>query len=382
MDWYLHRRLGGRKRALFVDLPPRGLELAAGVGASMRYLAPGTRLVAIEPNPHAHDVLRRKAARLRRRPRDSWRTSGVNRPRHRQHRRSDHIARCTVEDQTAALAEVRRILRPGGRFVFIEHVESDPGPLRALQRLVRRPWRYVFDGCCLDRDTAAAILGDRLHGSADRAWPTRWCVCARLASDQRCRRRMKTEPARGVCRHGRGHPAAQLLTGGRPDRSAWRYRPVCGSNNAAAAMVISPLVLLIEHRHAPLAVLASERPHVRCHHRPVTCPVGVADSHEDWRHRRRRPRLPIVCSRSMVANGSVCRQVSILRKHDGVDGEAGELAEHRGDARLAPPAARHRGRSGDKYFVRSTPYARDKPMESSGNRGRVLGRCLRHRRSD
>ena len=41
--------------------------------------------------------------------------------------------------------------------MFIEHVGSGPGPMRALQRLLHRPWRYVFDGCCLDRDTAAAI---------------------------------------------------------------------------------------------------------------------------------------------------------------------------------------------------------------------------------
>ena len=64
---------------------------------------------------------------------------------------------CTVEDQSAVLAEVRRILRPGGRFLFIEHVRAGPGLLRTLQRLLRRPWRFVFDGCCLDRDTAATI---------------------------------------------------------------------------------------------------------------------------------------------------------------------------------------------------------------------------------
>ena len=158
MDWYQHRRLGARKRALFADLPPLVVELGAGAGASMRYLAPGTSVVAIEPNPHAHDALRRKAARYgialeirdERAEATGLATASVDAV-------LCTLVLCTVEDQAAALAEVRRILRPGGRFVFIEHVASGAGPLRALQRLVRRPWRYVFDGCCLDRDTAAAI---------------------------------------------------------------------------------------------------------------------------------------------------------------------------------------------------------------------------------
>jgi len=182
MDWYLHRRLGARKKVLFADLPPLVVELGAGAGASMRYLAPGTRLVAIEPNPHAHGALRDKAARygidleIR-----SERAESTGLPSASVDAVICTLVLCTVDDQAAALAEVQRILRPGGRFVFIEHVESDPGPIRALQRLVRRPWRYVFDGCCLDRDTAAAIAAagfrdvriehDRLGGLFVPVWP-------------------------------------------------------------------------------------------------------------------------------------------------------------------------------------------------------------------
>jgi len=158
MDWYMHRRLGARKQALFADLPPLVVELGAGTGASLRYLAPGSRLVAIEPNPYAHKALRRNAARC-----------GIDLEIRDERAESTGLASesvdavictlvlCTVDDQVAALAEVRRILRPGGRFVFIEHVGSGPGPMRALQRLLRRPWRCAFDGCCLDRDTAATI---------------------------------------------------------------------------------------------------------------------------------------------------------------------------------------------------------------------------------
>ena len=158
MDWYSHRRLGARKRALFADLPRVVVELGAGAGASMRYLASGSKLIAVEPNPHTHDALRRNAERygidleIREEPAESTGLAGAS---------VDAVictlVLCTVGDPTAALAEVHRILRPGGRFVFIEHVGSGPGPVRAVQRLLRRPWRYLFDGCCLDRDTASSI---------------------------------------------------------------------------------------------------------------------------------------------------------------------------------------------------------------------------------
>ena len=67
MDWYMHRRLGTRKKALFADLPALVVELGSGAGASMRYLAPGSTLVAIEPNAHAHGALPRALLLCRRR---------------------------------------------------------------------------------------------------------------------------------------------------------------------------------------------------------------------------------------------------------------------------------------------------------------------------
>ena len=65
---------------------------------------------------------------------------------------------CTVPDPAAALAEARRILRPGGRLLLVEHVAAPPRTwLAALQRLVRTPWQWVFEGCDLCRSTGDLV---------------------------------------------------------------------------------------------------------------------------------------------------------------------------------------------------------------------------------
>jgi len=65
---------------------------------------------------------------------------------------------CTV-DQASALAEARRVLRPGGELRFLEHVQAhEPGPARWLQRaLDATVWPRLLGGCHVARDTAAAI---------------------------------------------------------------------------------------------------------------------------------------------------------------------------------------------------------------------------------
>lgn len=158
-DSYLHVLLGDRKRALLTGLPDEIVEIGPGVGANFRYFPPGTRVIAVEPNPQMHGALRATAAAhdvsvdLVVRSADD---TGL--PDQSVELVVSTLVLCTVPDPEATLAEIRRILRPGGRFVFLEHVAASPGSwLRWLQELVRRPWQWFFEGCHTHRDTLRYI---------------------------------------------------------------------------------------------------------------------------------------------------------------------------------------------------------------------------------
>jgi ubiquinone/menaquinone biosynthesis C-methylase UbiE len=64
---------------------------------------------------------------------------------------------CTVTDLDQALAETRRVLRPGGRLRFYEHVRAEDPRLARCQDRLQRPWGWLVGGCHPNRDTVAAI---------------------------------------------------------------------------------------------------------------------------------------------------------------------------------------------------------------------------------
>jgi ubiquinone/menaquinone biosynthesis C-methylase UbiE len=66
---------------------------------------------------------------------------------------------CSVPDQATALAELRRVIRPGGELRFYEHVVANNPRYARIQKRVQPVWTFFAGGCHPDRDTAAAIEG-------------------------------------------------------------------------------------------------------------------------------------------------------------------------------------------------------------------------------
>ena len=161
LDGYMHRKYGTLKAQLFGDVPTTVVDLGSGSGANFRYYPAGTRVIAVEPSVQMHDGLTRNAARY-----------GLTLQLHPGGAESLSIADasvdlvcsslvlCTIPEPARALAEVRRVLRPNGRFVAIEHVAAPSGSAVAtVQRTVRRPWRWLFEGCELCNATESVVRG-------------------------------------------------------------------------------------------------------------------------------------------------------------------------------------------------------------------------------
>ena len=64
---------------------------------------------------------------------------------------------CSVDDQDRALGEIHRVLKPGGRYLFLEHVRSDDQKIAARQDRLEGLWKTLVMGCHPNRDTLPRI---------------------------------------------------------------------------------------------------------------------------------------------------------------------------------------------------------------------------------
>lgn len=148
--------MGELKRSVLGHLQGTVAEIGPGAGANLGYYSRGIHWIGIEPNPFMHPYIHREAERCglqnveirggqaERLPLEDGSVDAVV---------STYVL-CSVADIEATLKEIQRVLRPGGSFVFVEHVAAPEGTCtRNAQEALTPLWQAVFDGCHPSRET-------------------------------------------------------------------------------------------------------------------------------------------------------------------------------------------------------------------------------------
>ena len=171
-------RADENRRELLAGLTGRLVEVGAGNGLNFRHYPPTVdEVVAVEPEPFLREKALEAAAGAAVEVRvvagvadalpfgDGEFDAAVA-----------SLMLCSVPDQATALAEFKRVLRPGGELRFYEHVLADDARLRRVQRALAPVWPHVGGGCHIDRDTPAAIAAAGFDVERVRRFAFRPCA--------------------------------------------------------------------------------------------------------------------------------------------------------------------------------------------------------------
>lgn len=169
-----------RRHDLIAEATGRTLEIGAGGGHNLaHYPAAVTELVVTEPSPH---MIRQLTAAVAARPHTQLVQTGAECLPFDDASFDTVVAtfvHCSIPDPRVALTEIARVLKPGGRYLFIEHVRStDNARLARFQDLVALPHRYLAAGCHPNRrteellDASPLTVESLVHEPMPRALPT------------------------------------------------------------------------------------------------------------------------------------------------------------------------------------------------------------------
>jgi ubiquinone/menaquinone biosynthesis C-methylase UbiE len=151
----MERVLAPRRRQLLPSATGRILELGPGTGANLAHLPPEADWTGLEPNPFMIQGLQ---SRFPGRSILEGKAESIPFSDHSFDSVIATLVLCSVVDLGQSLTEIRRVLRPGGKFLFLEHVIAPRNTVvRAMQHVVYWPWRCIGEGCRTNRDTLRAI---------------------------------------------------------------------------------------------------------------------------------------------------------------------------------------------------------------------------------
>ncbi|TJY72580.1 class I SAM-dependent methyltransferase [Arthrobacter sp. CAU 1506] len=151
-----HEELASRRAALLSGLNGIVYDVGAGTGANLRHFPPSCQVTAVEPDPNMRKRLEAKVGSV-----GNVRVVAAGAEALQAEDASVDavvftLVLCSVPDQATALAETRRVLKPEGRLLFLEHVRGT-GAHATFQDLLRPVWSFAAQGCQLNRNTVAAI---------------------------------------------------------------------------------------------------------------------------------------------------------------------------------------------------------------------------------
>lgn len=162
-----------RRRSLVPQAQGRVLEIGMGTGRNLPFYDRSrlTQLVGVDPALQMHRLAQHRSARAGIAvelmglsaerlplPDDSFDTVVCT------------YTLCSIPDPLAALHEVRRVLKPGGRLLFCEHGRAPDPVLARWQDRIQPLWMPLAGGCHLDRDVPALLRASGLQAQVDQGY--------------------------------------------------------------------------------------------------------------------------------------------------------------------------------------------------------------------